>query len=66
MELDGDELDDQGLWEAAVAASPPCPPPLEGRVSPAPVVPASLMSRADRRAAAAADLAVRQGQAVAS
>src|SRR5918993_2482672 len=50
---DGDELDDQGLWEAAVAASP------------APVVPVSLMSRADRRAAAAADLARRQGQAVA-
>jgi hypothetical protein len=51
---DGEELDDQDLWEAAVAASP------------APVGPVSLMSRADRRAAAAADLVVRQGQAVAS
>ena len=67
---DGGELDDQGLWEAAVAASPPCPPPLKGGVSPAPVVPVTLMSRADRRAAAAADgppgAPVRQGQAVAS
>jgi hypothetical protein len=54
VELVDDELDDQGLWEAAVAA---CPPP---------VVPVSLMSRADRRAAAAADLAARQSLAVAS
>jgi hypothetical protein len=62
VELDGDELDDQGLWEAAVAIAPSH----LGSPSPAPVVPVSLMSRADRRAAAATDLAVRQGQAVAS
>jgi hypothetical protein len=66
VELDGDELDDHGLWEAAVAVSPPCPPPAEGGVSPASAVPVSLLSRADRRAAAAADLAQRQAQAVAS
>jgi hypothetical protein len=54
VDLLGDELDDQELWEAAVAAFP------------APAVPVSLMSRADRRAAAAADLAQRQAQAVAS
>jgi hypothetical protein len=66
VELVGNELDDQGLWDAAVAASSPCPSPAEGGVSPAPVVPVSLMSRADRRAAAAADLAQRQAQAVAS
>jgi hypothetical protein len=54
VELVGDELDDHGLWEAAVAASP------------ASALPVSLMSRADRRAAAAADLAQRQDQAVAS
>jgi hypothetical protein len=61
---DGDELlaDDQELWEAAVAIAPSH----LGSPSPAPVVPVSLMSRADRRAAAAADLAQRQAQAVAS
>ena len=53
---DGDckEFDDQDLWEVAVAASPTAAPPV------------SLMSLADRRAAAAADLAQRQAQAVAS
>ena len=53
---DGDckELDDHELWDAAVASAA------------APALPVSLMSRADRRAAAPADLAQRQDQAVAS
>jgi hypothetical protein len=52
VELDGDELDDQGLWEAAVEAAPE------------PAVPVSMLSRGDRRAAAAADLAVRQSRQI--
>jgi hypothetical protein len=52
---DGDckELDDHHLWEVAIAASPAAAPPV------------SLMSRTDRRAAAAADLAARESRQMA-
>ena len=47
VELDGDELDDQELWEAATAA----------HAAPTPI---ALMSPADRRRVAAASLAARE------
>jgi hypothetical protein len=66
VELDGDELDDEGLWEAAVAASPTILD--RGRqaiaiaerairnTDPRPI---TAMTKHDRQALAAADLAAR-------
>jgi hypothetical protein len=48
VELDGDDLDDQDMWEAAVAASSTAPTPI------------ALMSPADRRRVAAESLAARE------
>jgi hypothetical protein len=48
LELDGDELDDEAMWEAAVA------------VSHSDIDPIALMSPADRRRVAAESLAARE------
>jgi hypothetical protein len=77
VELDGDELDDEGLWEAAVAASPTILDRgrqviaiAERAIRNTDPTPIATMTKSDRQALAAADLAARfpgqPAQAVAS
>jgi hypothetical protein len=66
VELDGDELDDEGLWEAAVAASPTILDRgrqviaiAERAIRNTDPTPIAAMTKSDRQALAAADLAAR-------